>query len=108
MKTILTLMRDRKASQFRESELLAEIEIEIAKVRILYNQLDFETNEIERINTLIGKNKNNMIGLINSDEFGEGYLEILMEFDQEVTEILNKVSKKHIDNIKRLYEAYKK
>ncbi|MEK4628096.1 hypothetical protein MKZ17_07805 [Solibacillus sp. FSL R7-0682] len=106
--TTLTLMMDRKASQFRESELLAEIEIEIAKIRILYARLDLETNEIESLNSLINENKNNMIDIINKDGFGEEYTQIITKFNQEVMEILNGVSVKHIDNIKELFEAYKK
>lgn len=106
--TILTLMTDRKASQFRESEFLAEIEIEIAKIRILYARLDLDPTDIESINSLIIENKNSMIGLINGDNFKEEYNISLTKFDQEVTKILNNVTKKHIDNINELFEDYKK
>ena len=105
--TILTLMTDRKASQFRESEFLAEIEIEIAKIRMLYARLDLETAEIESIYSLIKENKNNMIHLINGERFNEEYNQKLTKFDQEVTKILNRVSTKHIKNIKDLFEVYK-
>lgn len=106
--TVLSLMMDIKASQFRESELLSEIEIEIAKVRILYYRLDFETNEIENINSLISENSKNLIDIINRNEYGDDFQRIIKEFDQEVTEKINEVSKNHIDNIKVLFEAYKK
>lgn len=106
--TTLKLMMEKKTSQFRESELLAEIKIEIAKVRILYTRLDFNTNEIESIYSLIAKHSNNMTEIINRDEYGGEYQRKITEFDQEVTEILNEVSKKHVENIKFLFEDYKK
>ncbi len=105
---ILSLMKDKKLSTFRESELLAEIEIEISKVRILYSHLDYEINEIESINTLLKENSYNMIDLINKGEFGGSYQQKIVEFDQELTKILNEISNKHVENIKSLFEAYKK
>lgn len=106
--TTLTLMMDIKASQFRESELLAEIEIEIAKVRILYAGLDIETNEIENINSLLRENSDNMVEIINRKEFGDNNQQIITKFDQEVTELLNEISSMHVENIKLLFDDYKK
>lgn len=105
---IINLMMDKKASIFRESELLAEIEIEISKVRILYAYLDYEIKEIDIINTLLKENSNGMIDLFNKNEFGESYRQKIVEFDQKFMRILNEISNKHVENIRLLFESYKK
>lgn len=105
---IINLMMDKKASIFRESELLAEIEIEISKVTILYAYLDYEIKEIDIINTLLKENSNGMIDLFNKNEFGESYRQKIVEFDQKFMRILNEISNKHVENIRLLFESYKK
>ncbi|WP_427071061.1 hypothetical protein [Lysinibacillus fusiformis] len=85
---ILSLMMEIKSSQFRESELFAEIEIEISKVRILYSYLDYESDEVEIINDLLNKSSYNMIELINKKEFGESYQQKMVEFNRDLTKLL--------------------
>ena len=105
---ILSLMMEIKSSQFRESELFAEIEIEISKVRILYSYLDYESDEVEIINDLLNKSSYNMIELINKKEFGESYQQKMVEFNRDLTKLLNEITKKHVENNKLLFENYKK